>query len=567
MIKSIITTLLINFKKHWPILLIFILALFLRTAKLGQLPGSFYEDEVLSGYLGRYLWQNGTDLYGNPWPLLYFNKFGDYYIILPMYLDGLSTYIFGVNEFATRFPTAFLGALSVLPIFGLASLIFQNRKAGYGAALFLAVLPWHVVLSRATTESVIEMFFLLCGIWALLTALQKQKWRFYILAVLLFGLSYLIYHTARVYVPLLFIGSTVIWWLNFKKQLIWRLSLLLTSLLFVILTFYIGTTDWGRGRFGQTSILSEQSGVMIRINVLTYNLGHSSATLARVFHNKLLGFGREFLFQYGQYYSPQFLFFTGWKDTRYMVPEAGPVLLTIGLLFLTLLIPTDHKLKTDKKLLLFLALLWLVAPVPAATTVIESPNVRRSILISLPLVMTAGWAVARLVKINRGRIITIGLLILLSFETTFVGFMYYHHFDMVTSLYRSDGMLSLAKFLLTEGKKYDQLVVANRTTFPIYYLFAKKDFSPVWAQKFQLGLKIDQMDNVIAADSDCVSGDYFSNHPVVTNSLYLERKDCVADTSHLSEVGQIVGTSPMLGYRILKPKILEPTDSGSEVKP
>ena len=545
-------------RRYWPILLIFVLALFLRTAKLGELPGSFYEDEVLSGYLGRYLWQNGTDLYGNPWPLLYFNKFGDYYIILPMYLDGLSTYIFGVTEFATRFPTALLGALSVFPIFGLASMIFSNRKTGYLAGLFLAILPWHVVLSRATTESVIEMFFLLCGIWAILVALQKQRWRFYILAVGLFGLSYLIYHTARVYVPLIMIGATLIWFWQLKKNWWWRLSMVVTTTAFILLTLYIGTTAWGRGRFAQTSILSEQSGVMIRINELTFNLGHDSALVARVFHNKLLGYGREFLFQYGQYYSPQFLFFTGWQDTRYAVPEAGPVLLTMGLLFLTFLIPTNRKLSPDKKLLLFLALLWLIAPIPAATTVIESPNVRRSILISVPLVITAGWAMTRILIWSRGRWIglLVGLLILT--ETCYVGFMYYYHFDLTASEYRSDAMTQVADFILTEGKNYDEVVVANRTTFPAYYLFAKKDFAPNWAQQFQFGLMIDQIDNVTLVNDDCVSGDYYAHHQVKPNSLYIESRSCVTDTSQLAEIGQIYGSNPKRGYRVLRP-LLPPT--------
>ena len=65
-------------KKHWPLLLIFAIALVLRLYRLGTLPITFHEDELLSGYLGRYILQNGFDLYGNKWPLLYFNKFGDY---------------------------------------------------------------------------------------------------------------------------------------------------------------------------------------------------------------------------------------------------------------------------------------------------------------------------------------------------------------------------------------------------------------------------------------------------------------------------------------------------------
>ncbi len=44
-------------------------------------------------------------------------------------------------------------------------------------------------------------------------------------------------------------------------------------LIFFSLTFYISQTPWGKGRFDQTSIFSEQSGVSIRMSEMTYNLG------------------------------------------------------------------------------------------------------------------------------------------------------------------------------------------------------------------------------------------------------------------------------------------------------
>ena len=100
-----------------PLIVIVVFAAFIRFYKLGSLPFNLQEDEVMTGYVGRFILKNGKDVYGNPWPLWYFDKFGDFYIVLPIYLKGLSTFLFGVNEFAIRFPSAFLGALSVIPIF------------------------------------------------------------------------------------------------------------------------------------------------------------------------------------------------------------------------------------------------------------------------------------------------------------------------------------------------------------------------------------------------------------------------------------------------------------------
>lgn len=63
------------------LLLIFGLALFIRLIWLETLPATFFVDEVLSGYMGRFMLINHMDLFGNPDPWLYFNKFGDYYIL------------------------------------------------------------------------------------------------------------------------------------------------------------------------------------------------------------------------------------------------------------------------------------------------------------------------------------------------------------------------------------------------------------------------------------------------------------------------------------------------------
>jgi 4-amino-4-deoxy-L-arabinose transferase-like glycosyltransferase len=139
--------------------LIFLLGLLLRLYNLGEMPSGFHRDEVISSYVGRFLLENGKDIYGNPWPLLYVDKYGDYPPVLPMYLSGLATYLFGVTVFAVRFPIALLGALVVFPLFSLAKEIFKDTKIALFSAFILAILPWHVILSRATAEGIVALSF------------------------------------------------------------------------------------------------------------------------------------------------------------------------------------------------------------------------------------------------------------------------------------------------------------------------------------------------------------------------------------------------------------------------
>ncbi|KKU96071.1 MAG: hypothetical protein UY27_C0004G0001, partial [Candidatus Gottesmanbacteria bacterium GW2011_GWA1_48_13] len=128
-----------------------------RLYKLGSLPLGLYEEEVTNAYVGRFILQNGVDPYGNRFPLLYFDKFGDYPPVLPLYLSGLSTFIFGFTEFAARFSIALIGALTIFPVYGLAFLIFQNKWWGIFAGTIVAILPWHVVLSRTSAEGIIGL--------------------------------------------------------------------------------------------------------------------------------------------------------------------------------------------------------------------------------------------------------------------------------------------------------------------------------------------------------------------------------------------------------------------------
>src|SRR3990167_10980877 len=140
---------------------IFLLALVLRIINLGDLPHGFFEEEVTNAYVGRFIFQNGKDLYGNIFPLLYFDKFHDYPPVLPMYISGLGTFLFGNSEFAARFPTALIGALTVFPVFGIATLL---SLSGLFAAFLLAILPWHIVLSRTGAEGVIGLYVFVLGL-------------------------------------------------------------------------------------------------------------------------------------------------------------------------------------------------------------------------------------------------------------------------------------------------------------------------------------------------------------------------------------------------------------------
>jgi len=547
-------------KSYWLwLLVVFVLALGIRIFQLGSFPSTFFVDEILSGYLGRYILQNSVDLYGNAWPFLYFNKFGDYYIILPMYLDGISTLIFGLTRFATRFPTALLGALSIFPAAGIAYLIYRNKTVSILSGLLLAFFPWHIVLSRATTESVIEMFFLIISFFLMYQAISTRKARFLIASFVILISCYLIYHTSRVLVPLIWIGYIIVFLNQLKSKKVLLGSSILFFLLSIGLTLYISTTPWGKGRFSQVSILSEQSGVSIRMTEMTYNLGNNSILLARIFHNKLIGYSREFLNQYLSYFSPLYLFSAqAWLRTRYAVPEMGPAMIAMLVAFVSFFLPSRKELKINRQYLLFLLWILAVSAIPASFTVIESPNIRRSILLVLPLTIlaAAGWARSFDIHI-KSRLFSVGSLISLLFLGETVLFAYYYFFqaDTLSSFYRNDGFPEIASYLLEKDSTYEKAFVFASTDFPLYYLFEKKDLSKKWSEKFKKGFNIAQLDNVYIRSESCSENALTDIAPTIQEQdIFIETASCEVDPCYFKVIDQIAGVNPFYTtYHVLAP--------------
>ncbi|MDH7476733.1 MAG: glycosyltransferase family 39 protein, partial [Microgenomates group bacterium] len=382
------------------LILIFLFALFLRLYKLGSIPHTFHEDEVLSGYVGRYIIQNGCDLYGNKWPLWYFNKFGDYYIIGPIYFSGLATYLFGINEFATRFPHAFFGALAIFPLFYFTLEIFKNKKIALLSSLFLAIAPWHVVLSRSTTEGIIGATLFLTSLVFLLKSKENYSLKKLSISFLLSLSTYWIYHPFRIYAPLTFLAFLIIFLKKIKKNKKYFLWLTVFALLFLALTFYIGQTPWGKGRFMQTSIFGIISGVKIRLLELIADEGQNNILMARIFHNKIVGYGRELIKQYLSYFSPVFLLFNGLEKSRYYIPEQGMIYFSFFLLIIYSLTEIKNLISRYKKPVLFFLFVFFLSPFPASLTFIESPNPHRSLFLIIFLIILSAFGLYQIKKIT-----------------------------------------------------------------------------------------------------------------------------------------------------------------------
>ncbi len=339
------------------LILILILATFLRFYQLNQNPPSLNWDEVSHGYNAYSILKTGKDEWGVSFPTI-FRAYGDYKLPVYIYLTSLSVGLFGLNEFAVRFPSVLAGILSVLFTYLLVKKLFssfhlrgvppaggppsevvlqllntsdggrmpssevKSETVAFLSAFFLAISPWHIFLSRPAFEANIASFLVIAGAYFFFLGLEK-KW-FLPVGILFLGLSVHTYNSARIFTPLflillfsLYYGAVIEWARKRKREVV--LAGLILVLLFVPLVVSFASPS-GWARFKWVTILDQ--GAINRINMAR---GSSSLPkpLPRLIHNKATYFTLAFTKNYFSNLSPRYLFLTGGSNYQYNIPGRG----------------------------------------------------------------------------------------------------------------------------------------------------------------------------------------------------------------------------------------------------
>ena len=180
------------------LILISLFALALRTIRLADRPLGFTWDEAALGYNAYSLLKTARDEHGQLLPVI-FRSFGDYKPGLYIYADVPSVAVFGLNEFATRLPSAVFGVLLLLTS-ALFAWNFFGRKVSLLTAGLLAVNPWALQFSRGAWEANFSLLLTLLG--ALLFIRKK-----YLLSAVFLGLTFWTYQGAKLFTPLVILTA------------------------------------------------------------------------------------------------------------------------------------------------------------------------------------------------------------------------------------------------------------------------------------------------------------------------------------------------------------------------
>jgi len=348
-----------NKKKLLILFVVVLIAIFFRFCLLGKVPLGVNVDEVAEGYNAYSLLLTGKDRYGKVFPIL-FKTFDSYQAPLYTYLTIIPTFLFGLNQFSTRFVSAFSGVLVVVLTFFITKLLLgkENDKGAISllphvSCLVVAISPWSIFFSRYATEASVGLVLCLGGLYFLLYSLAKPK--FALFGFLLLALSTHAYYTER----LLAIFITLLFLILYRKKVFAnRRFYVAGGVIFVfILGFHLATI-----RGGAFSRRLEQVSYFDNTSYQNFGSDFKKYKLGRVYF-----IGYQFVTHHLSYLSPRNLFFDPDPQGARSIPNLS-VFYSVFVVFYLAGLYYIFWGKRDIKNKNLLILLFFISPTVAALT-------------------------------------------------------------------------------------------------------------------------------------------------------------------------------------------------------
>lgn len=343
---------------------IILLGATLRLWNLGATPNALNWDEVALGYDAYSIFETGKDEFGAQYPII-LRSFDDYKPALYAYLIIPTYKLFGLNEFAVRFPSAFFGILTLVSAFFLTRILFKRNDIALLTTFVLAISPWHIQFSRIAFESNVGLALNVFAATFFLYGL-KRPWLL-MLSLICAGLSLHVYQSEKVFTPLFILGLVVIYYRELfkvaKKYLV--LALLAGFIVALPLGLNIITDSNVLLRAKGTSIFNDNM-VLLKDNAKRneYNI-ETNNTLGKILDNRRTVYAKGVMDGYLSHFNPNWLL--KGDIARHHAPEMGLIYIwefPFILVGMYLLIFSKFERRTK----LFIFFWFLLAPLPASIT-------------------------------------------------------------------------------------------------------------------------------------------------------------------------------------------------------
>lgn len=461
--------------------LIILLAFALRFWNVSGNPPSLTWDEVSWGYNAYTLGVTGRDEFGTV-PVTFLESFGDFKPPVYAYLSVIPYWIFGLNEFSTRFISAFFGVLSVVVAYFLVCEIFYTSKNKRNYAILtsflLSISPWHILLSRAAFEANVATFFIMLGVFIfLLSTREARNVRYLVFSFLCFVVAMNTFNTSRVFLPLLGIVLVgVRYKMLLRKWKVVVLSSMLPIILLIPLALF-SITPQAKLRYEEVNIFSDIK-VIERVNKESENAGNN--LLSNLIYNRRFAYGVEYMSHYLDNLNPIFLFIKGDGNPKFSIQDVGQMYIW-ELPFLVIGIALLIRRREGAWILVPL---WLLLGIVPAATARETPHALRiettlpmfQILVAYGLVLSYEYIKSKNYLLRRGLVSMFGLAVMFCF--IYFVHNYFVHYPIKYASEWQYGYKEAVEFSEQNKDKYNNIYFTKDLGRPYMYVLYYGKYSP-----------------------------------------------------------------------------------------
>lgn len=449
--------------------LIILLGFVVRFIKLSDFPPALYVDEALVGYNAFSLLHDLRDEAGDFLPLV-FRAWGTYTAPLQYYLAMVGTFFFGLNEFGTRFHSAFLGSLTVPLTFFVARKLTQRISVALLSALFLALSPWHIHQSRMAVETTASLFFFTLGIYFFLRWRECLSIKIMIVTALSFVLTFYAYHTGRLTSPLILIALMVYSWSVVRRE--WRhvlLGVVVGASLILPLAWH-AVLDYEKitARPRAINVFADQ-GVPLKLWEDVTSDGNTPAKIIRFFHNKLFGYAEDILWRYVSHFEPSFLFTIGDPHERFEIPNTGLLLLS-GFILVPFGLWKIVKLKEMRERR-WIVLSWILIPPVVSSLAFITPNSYHMLESVVPWAIVLAFGFDAIIRSSSKiyRLLSIFLFLTLIVNILHYTVQYTQEIPLRLSPKWAYGFKEVASSIQENQLSFDRVIFSNRVYILMLY--------------------------------------------------------------------------------------------------
>jgi len=464
--------------------IIVLLGLFLRVFNFQTNPVALNRDETSIGFTAHSLLKTGKDEHGVSWPINY-QSFGDWKLIGYPIFDLPFVAILGLSEFSTRLPSILAGTVLIVLVFFLVKNLLTNFSPYHKflpllSALFLAISPWSVHLSRLAYEANLALFLFVIACLLFILAI-KQKPILLLPSSFCLILTMITYHSYQIFTPLMLVGFLIIYrdeFLKFfKKQKLIFVSAVMIFCIGLSLIVLVGTQNSNTIKFSGLSVFSTDL-YKDQIFANRNYLSNQPTLVSRMYVNRPVLILEKLSSNFFKALSADFLFFNGGANGSHDTKGLGKLFLFQAPLLLlgvwSLFVPKPFLNSKGKKVLS----VWFLASLVAPVITLEPAHATRFSPSIIPFAITSALGLLYLfekLKSSAKKIqlaVFTALIIFFGFDLSRAFITYY----LVAPIRDVDNWHWYAKPLVEKidqlNSQYQEIYFAGKTWSPyIYFLF------------------------------------------------------------------------------------------------